>query len=64
MFQSLGEGDILENELVDKLSKLVGFGNIAMHIYWRVDSDEVHRIITEEVEVLKPFAKRVESLIE
>ena len=63
VFQVLNEGNILDKEMTDKLSEFAGFRNIAIHIYWRVNFDEVYEILKEEVKVIKSFIKKVEKLI-
>jgi len=63
VFRSLWEGKFLEEQEYMKLADLAGFRNLAIHIYWRVDFEEVYRVLSEEVAGLKKFAKKVDSLL-
>ncbi len=63
VFRSLWEGKFLEEPEYMKLADLAGFRNLAIHIYWRVDFEEVYRVLSEEVAGLKKFAKKVNSLL-
>jgi uncharacterized protein YutE (UPF0331/DUF86 family) len=63
VFRSLWEGKFLEEQEYMNLADLAGFRNPAIHIYWRVDFEEVYRVLSEEVAGLKKFAKKVDSLL-
>lgn len=63
VFRVLCESNLIEDSLRDKMMELAGFRNIVIHIYWKVDIDEVYRILQEEQENLRNFAKVVESLL-
>lgn len=61
-FEILTEKKIIPYELAEKLSRLAGFRNILVHLYWRVDLEKAHKILKEDITTLEEFliiAKKV-----
>ena len=55
-FDLLCENNIIENELAEKLKKMVGFRNIAVHDYQAVNLKILQKIIEHHLEDFKEFA--------
>lgn len=49
-FELLETGDLLEGELAQRMKKMVGFRNVAIHDYTELSFDIIKAIITERVE--------------
>ncbi len=58
-FTTLAEHDALGDELADRLRRAVGFRNISVHEYEKIDWDRVYRLITEHLEVFREFAAAI-----
>ncbi|MCR5081752.1 MAG: DUF86 domain-containing protein [Treponema sp.] len=62
-FVILANHDILSVELAEKLSKAVGFRNIAVHQYQTINWKVVYSICTAGIKDLIDFALTVEKMI-
>jgi uncharacterized protein YutE (UPF0331/DUF86 family) len=63
IFTILYENNYLDKMLCSQLSELVGFRNLAIHIYWRVDFEEVYSVLQESVNIFKKFAKAIKKFL-
>lgn len=63
-FIALADCRIINSDLAEKLSKSVGFRNIAVHEYSRIDWNIVFSIITVNIDNFRNFASAVISHIE
>ena len=59
-FGILMRENILERDLGDKLQKMVGFRNLAVHRYRNLDLDIVEAVIQKNLDDLLAFAKIVQ----
>ncbi|MBI4265753.1 MAG: DUF86 domain-containing protein [Acidobacteria bacterium] len=62
-FEILGEADILPDELGRSLARMVGFRNILVHDYARLDPEIVLRVVRTDVQDLERFRQAVLSII-
>ena len=62
-FDLLAQAGVLETPLADRLKKAVGFRNIAVHNYEKIDWEIVHRIATLHLDDFSGFAKAVAARI-
>ncbi len=60
----LNEYGVIEKSLSDRLRKAVGFRNIAVHEYSKIDWDIVYSIISINLDDFKTFASAVLSYID
>jgi len=61
-FEALHRSGLLDTQLADRLRAAVGFRNISVHAYGKLDWRLVHRIATERVDDFVEFARVVERL--
>ena len=58
-FSTLEARGVLEPSLADRLRRMVGFRNIAVHDYETLDPNIVEAIVTRHLDDLRTFAGRV-----
>lgn len=58
-FDALAEIGVIDEELAGQLKAAVGFRNIAVHSYRRIDWEIVHRLCQDNVEDFRKFAAEV-----
>jgi uncharacterized protein YutE (UPF0331/DUF86 family) len=58
-FEALNRVGYLDDAIADRLSKSVGFRNIAVHAYQEIDWDIVYCIITEHLDEFRAFAQQI-----
>lgn len=58
-FRLLAREHLIEDSMADSLGAMVGFRNIAVHQYDKLDLDIVESVITDELDVLLRFAETV-----
>lgn len=62
-FQFLAKANIIDAELNSRLQGMVGFRNIAVHNYRRINLDIVEKIINKHLEDFTDFSKIAINLI-
>ena len=62
-FESLGEADMLPRELAASLARTVGFRNILVHDYARLDPAIVVRVLRTDLSDLERFREAVLALL-
>jgi len=55
MFYLLEENEYLNNELAEKMVKAVGFRNLIVHEYGKIDLDQVFEVAREDITDLKEY---------
>ena len=55
IFHLLEENDYLSDELTEKMVRAVGFRNLLVHEYGRIDLKQVYRIAREHIEDLNKY---------
>ncbi len=63
-FTSLSEIGVIDEELAERMRKAVGFRNIAVHEYEKIDWDIVFSIITNHLDDFKRYAGAVLKYME
>jgi len=63
-FEILSKEGIISSELGDSLSDLAGFRNVLVHIYWRINFEQVYRVLQEDLSPLKEFKKVIKDLLQ
>lgn len=58
-FDRLAEGKVIDSALADRLKKAVGFRNIAVHNYERINWDIVHAVCSRHLDDFRAFAREV-----
>ncbi|TKB89838.1 MAG: DUF86 domain-containing protein [Nitrospira sp.] len=58
-FTLLQTGDILPADLAGRMQRMVGFRNVAVHEYIRLNLDVVHAIITKQLDDFRAFSSTV-----
>ena len=58
-FDALAELGVIDGVLARQLKAAVGFRNIAVHSYRRIDWEIVHRLCQDNVEDFRKFAAEV-----
>jgi len=62
-FEILSEEGIIPSELGDDLSDLAGFRNVLVHIYWRLNLEEVYGVLKNDLGSVKEFRDIVKKLL-
>lgn len=62
-FELLEKANVLESSLAKRLSKMVGFRNIAIHEYQLINEEILESIFTERLGDLKEFIAAISQLI-
>ncbi|MGM0500863.1 MAG: type VII toxin-antitoxin system HepT family RNase toxin, partial [Bacillota bacterium] len=58
-FQFLAAENLIEAEMAEKLKAMVGFRNIAVHEYQKLNLKIVEAIIEKEIEEVKTFSQKM-----
>ena len=61
-FVVLAQNGLIDNALRDRLVKAVGFRNIAVHEYDKINWEIVFKIVTRHIDEFKAFARLLEKL--
>ena len=64
VFRELARAKILTSELAEKMAKAVGFKNVLVHEYVKIDYKKVFRAKNENLDDLRKFAGEVVKLLE
>jgi uncharacterized protein YutE (UPF0331/DUF86 family) len=54
-FAVLGEMGAIDEDLRQRLTRMARFRNRLVHLYWKVDDAEVHRIVRDELRDLEEY---------
>jgi len=58
-FQILHQAGIIEIDLLESMRKAVGFRNLAVHEYSKIDFQKVHEILQQKLPDFKRFAEQI-----
>jgi len=58
-FQFLAENNLIAEDLAEKLKAMVGFRNVAVHEYQKLNLKIVESIIENEIELIKEFSQKM-----
>ncbi len=59
MFYSLEENGYLDSELTEKMVKAVGFRNLIVHEYAKIELEQVFEISQEDINDLNEYLKSI-----
>jgi len=59
VFYILYQNKIIDEEMAKKLKSMVGFRNIAVHDYQKINLDIIKQIIEKHLKDLKDFAEKI-----
>lgn len=59
VFEFLAENDLINKKMAEKLKAMVGFRNIAVHEYQKLNLKIVKSIIENEIEEIKEFSQKI-----
>lgn len=59
----LGENNIIPSQFSDKFAPIVGFRNILVHDYLKIDLDKVYQHLKEDLKDLNLFAKLISNFL-
>ncbi|HUX98542.1 MAG TPA: DUF86 domain-containing protein [Candidatus Deferrimicrobium sp.] len=62
-FEILSDAKLIPSPLANQLADLAGFRNLLVHIYWRLDIENVHKIIQNDLIFVKKYLTLIKSLI-
>lgn len=62
-FTSLAEEGVISADLADKMRKSVGFRNIAIHQYEKINWSIVYSIATDRISDFKAYARAISALL-
>lgn len=62
-FELLADNGLIERELADELADLAGFRNVLVHMYVKLDLEQVHGVLENDCVTLRRFEKRVKELL-
>ncbi len=63
-FEILAEEGIIPKKLSKELADLAGFRNVLVHIYWRLNLEEVHGVLKNDLKNIKEFKAIVKKLLQ
>lgn len=63
IFEILGQKKVVSKEFAGELTKMARFRNRIVHLYWKVDWEEVYKIFQERLKDLEVFEKHIEKFI-
>lgn len=62
--RKLADNKIIPKKLSDRLEDMVGFRNLLVHRYGKVDDSRAYHYLKEDIDDLYEFAEMIEKLIE
>ncbi|MCZ7392274.1 MAG: DUF86 domain-containing protein [Candidatus Methanoperedens sp.] len=62
--RKLADNKIIPKKLSERLEDMVGFRNLLVHRYGKVDDSRAYHYLKEEIDDLYEFAEAIEKLIE
>ena len=62
-FGLLHQAGILPADLTERLQQMARFRNLLIHVYWKVDYEQVHKVIHDQLDDLRVFSATVAQLL-
>ena len=62
-FRNLGQANLIDASLADRLADMARFRNRIVHLYWNIDYGDVYDIIENHLTDLKEYAAQIAGLI-
>lgn len=64
IFETLEQNKVIPKEMLEMAKKMVGFRNIVVHMYEKVDLEEVYAIYKRHLKDFEKFAAEIEKFIQ
>jgi len=62
-FEILSQGGMIPASLGREMSELAGFRNVLVHIYWKLNLEEVQGVLQNDLDTVKEFRETVARLL-
>ncbi|RXE56341.1 hypothetical protein ABH15_09535 [Methanoculleus taiwanensis] len=62
-FAILCEEGLIPEDLADQLSDLAGFRSVLVHVYWRLNLDEVYGVLQNDLQAVNRFRDLVRAML-
>lgn len=62
-FEILSAENLIPSKLGKELADLAGFRNLMVHIYWKLNLEEVYEILQKDLDTIKKFKRIVKDLL-
>ena len=60
-FEIIYEAGLISHRLGESMSDLAGFRDVLVHIYWKLDMDEIYGILQNDFECIKEFEIQIKK---
>lgn len=54
---------LIQEDLGARLSNLVGFRNVLVHVYWKLNLDEVYEVLQDDLPAVNQFRDLVRAML-
>ncbi|GBE54294.1 MAG TPA: DUF86 domain-containing protein [Euryarchaeota archaeon] len=62
-FEILAEEGLIPRKLAEELEDLAGFRNVLVHIYWRLNLEEMYGVLKNDLKTIKEFIFVVKKIL-
>lgn len=62
-FEIIHENGLISGQICRSMSDLAGFRNVLVHIYWKLDMDEIYGILQNDLDSIKEFEKTMKKIL-
>ena len=62
-FEILNESGLISLSLSESMSDLAGFRNVLVHIYWKLDMDEIYSILQNDLDQIREFERTIKKML-
>jgi uncharacterized protein YutE (UPF0331/DUF86 family) len=62
-FEILNESGLISLPLSESMSDLAGFRNVLVHIYWKLDMDEIYSILQNDLDQIREFERIIKKML-
>jgi uncharacterized protein YutE (UPF0331/DUF86 family) len=62
-FEILNESGLISLPLSESMSDLAGFRNVLVHIYWKLDLDEIFSILQNDLDQIREFERTIKKML-
>jgi uncharacterized protein YutE (UPF0331/DUF86 family) len=62
-FSLLHEADIISADLCERLQKMARFRNLLIHVYWKIDYEQIYEITQTRLKDLRDFSSTITRLL-
>lgn len=64
IFKILTEANIIPPEMGNQLSQLAGLRNVLVHIYWKLNIEEIHGVLKNDLTTIEQFKIIIKKLLQ